>query len=137
MRELNVERLARAMDAVARESHDPEHGRFKSMDEDATLAFLTRRDAERLAAEYARLAESRPSDVDVAALRRLADRWDESANVIGERASIGDTVAKLATIDTLRACAKRLRETLAEADSAAPGERAMSVAMSDADEGQA
>lgn len=55
-RPLDVERLARAMDDFYRAHHDPEHGRYHGMDNDETIAIMTREEAAEIAENYARPA---------------------------------------------------------------------------------
>jgi hypothetical protein len=46
------------------------------------------------------------------AMTTLADEWEESARLIGERALLGDPGSALATASTLRSCAAELRAAL-------------------------
>jgi hypothetical protein len=48
----------------------------------------------------------------VEGLRAVADRWDKSANLIAERALVGDPAAALAAANTLRECASQLRAAI-------------------------
>jgi hypothetical protein len=119
MSELDVERLARAM---CEASHEDWH-RYE--DQKANWRY-----AQKVVAEYARLAESRPSDGLAVAAReyllhdgsgiRRTDQWAGDFDAI-----------------KLSDARERLRAALTEADSGAPGKPVMSVAMSDSDEGPA
>jgi hypothetical protein len=118
MSKLDVERLAKALDAhMVKFTEQPE-----SYDSSTTVS-------QSIADEYARLAESRPSD-------ELAAAAEEYLVAVGAYLDPSNqfTDSRRHHVEVTEAA---LRAALAEADSTAPAEPVMSVAMSDDDEGRA
>jgi hypothetical protein len=114
MRNLEVERLAQAILLAGIKPDTKRDGHYF--------------DAERVAEEYARLAESRPSD----GLERIAAL--EAPKPARRHFDMGWS----AGFETARDVALAIVDAaLTKADSAAPGKPEMSVPMSDADEGPA
>jgi hypothetical protein len=138
MSELDVERLrdiAALREAARREAEDNARHPRRWFDIETELATY-RAAVDALTADdwqaLARLAESRPTDglVEALTVPLLAEALFEARIGIPQDTPI---LAELLQAPLLRlVCA-----ALAEADSAAPGKPAMSVAMSDADEGPA
>jgi hypothetical protein len=120
MSELDVEWLARALDAhMVKFTEQPE-----SYDSSTAVA-------QSIAAEYARLAESRPSD----GLAAAVIEWADSEEVVRQNPS--PSREEWHRVLVARERLRELRAALAESDSAASTEPVMSVAMSDPDEGPA